>query len=163
MIDVLYELAAVGARLWLCREAQAERAADDGLDLGLGRVFRELERAEQVAAVGEPQGRHPIGLGEADQLLDLQGPLEQRVGRMNPQVDETDLIGNATHDAILFAPSVAKGRSRDAAGNPEPHSEAGSCYEDGHGFIGFRVQGSRFKVQGSGFASPKRWAKRLPS
>ena len=88
VIDVLHELAAVRARLGLGREAQGERAADDGLDLGLRRVFGEFERAEQIVGVGQRERRHALFRGKADQLRNGQRAFEQRIGRMHPKMHE---------------------------------------------------------------------------
>ena len=63
----------------------------------LDHLLGEFERAKKVAGVGKAKRRHAVGLGEARQLLDLQRPLEQRIGRVDPEMDETDLVGDATH------------------------------------------------------------------
>ena len=85
-------------------------AADNRLDAGLGHFLGELKRAEQIARVGNPQRRHAVGGREVHQRLERQCPLKQRIGRMDPQMNEADVAGSATHDAILLAPSVGHGR-----------------------------------------------------
>src|SRR5262249_33249372 len=63
-------------------------AADDRLDALARRLLRELDRAEHVPVVGDRTRRHP-GLRDArEQLLYLVRAVEQRVLRVEMQVDE---------------------------------------------------------------------------
>ena len=64
--------------------------ADDRLDAGLGELFRELERAEEVVGVGDRQRRHGVGLGELGQRLDAERALAQREGAVHMQMHEAD-------------------------------------------------------------------------
>ena len=49
-------------------EIDVERNADDGLDAGLGELVGELQRAEEIVGVGEPQRRIAISGGELGEL-----------------------------------------------------------------------------------------------
>jgi hypothetical protein len=49
---------------------------------------RELERAEQIVGVGDRDRRHAVQLAELDQFLDPDRALGQRVGGVDPKMDE---------------------------------------------------------------------------
>jgi hypothetical protein len=68
--------------------ADSELAARDRLDAALGRVLGELQRAEQVVAVGDRDRRHRVLLGERDDPVDLVRPLRERIGGPHLQMDE---------------------------------------------------------------------------
>ncbi len=63
-------------------------AADDGLDPLLAGQGVEVHRPEEVAVVGHGQGRHPVLLGLGHQLVELAGPIQERVLRVQMQVHE---------------------------------------------------------------------------
>src|SRR5207249_11614984 len=63
-------------------------AAEDRLHAVLARRLGELHRPEHVAVVGDGAGRHARRLHARYQLLDLVGAVEQRVLRVQMQVDE---------------------------------------------------------------------------
>ena len=64
-------------------------AADDGLDAGLLGQDRKLQSAKQVGAVGQTHRRH-AGLGrDLADGVDLDRALQERIGRLHPQMDET--------------------------------------------------------------------------
>src|SRR5262249_8289062 len=65
-----------------------ELAADDRLHARLLRLGEELDGAEHVAVVGDGAGVHPGGPHPRQELLDLVRPVEQRVLRVQVQVDE---------------------------------------------------------------------------
>ena len=75
-------------------EADGQLAADDRLDADLDHLLGEFERAEQIARIGQRQRRLRIGDGQLDQLLERQRAFEKRIGRMNAQMHEADLLGN---------------------------------------------------------------------
>ena len=54
--------------------ADAEIAADDRLNTGLGRILGELQGAEKVVAVGDGDRRHGVRLGERHDLSTLFAP-----------------------------------------------------------------------------------------
>ena len=68
--------------------AQAHLAGDDGLHAGFRSDLGELKGAEQIAAIGHRHRGHGVALAELHQLLDLDGALGQRIGRVDAQVDE---------------------------------------------------------------------------
>ena len=66
-----------------------QRTADDRLDAGPRHLVGEFERPEHVVGVGERECRLPVRLGEFGQPRNRQRALEQGVGRVHMQVDET--------------------------------------------------------------------------
>src|SRR5262249_25045516 len=88
--------------------AKIERhlATDDRLDPLFGRLLGELEGTEEIAGIGDAEGRLAIGCGELEKHLDRQGALEKRERRMHPEMHETDFAGDLTHGTILLAPSL---------------------------------------------------------
>jgi hypothetical protein len=68
--------------------AQRELAADDRLHTRIGRGEREFERAEQIARVRDGDRRHALLGGELHQILDLDGAFRERIGGMDPEMDE---------------------------------------------------------------------------
>ncbi len=68
--------------------AQIGLCTHDRLHPGLHRRLGEFDRAEQIAAIGHRKGGHPLLGRQLDQILDLQRPFRQRIGRMNPQMNE---------------------------------------------------------------------------
>ena len=75
------------AAVWLrsggsLMEINAKRTADDGLDAFFGKRFGKFQRAEQIARIGNGQGRHAGILGKTCHLLDVQGTFCQRIGGM---------------------------------------------------------------------------------
>ena len=81
--------AARAGRRQIAVEHQIELAAGNGLDALLRRLLGEFQRAEQITGIGDADGRHAVRGGEADDLLQRQRAFEQRVGRMDPQMDKT--------------------------------------------------------------------------
>src|SRR5262249_13922847 len=63
-------------------------APDDRLHASLLRLGEELDGTEHVAVVGDGAGVHPGGPHPRQELLDLVRPIEQRVLRVQVQVDE---------------------------------------------------------------------------
>ena len=63
-------------------------AADDRLDALVRHGLGELERAEEIAGVGDRNRGHARVLGQLRQFLDLQRPFRQRVGGMGAEMDE---------------------------------------------------------------------------
>ena len=80
--------AAIGRRT---HAPDADLTAKDRLNARIGHHQRELQRAEQVAGVGDGDSRHVLLLAKLDQLLDLDRPFGERIGGVDAQVDE---IGN---------------------------------------------------------------------
>ncbi len=80
-------LAAVGAVEARARR-QVELGADDGLDLALLGLLVEVDRAQDRAVVGQRHGGHLEGARLLEQVVDLQGGVEQAVLRVHVEVDE---------------------------------------------------------------------------
>ncbi len=79
--------------VFLIAEIDAERAADDRLDAGAGHLLGEFQRTEHVVGVGQRQRRLAVLFGKLRQPRDRQRALEQRIGRMDVQMDEAGLSG----------------------------------------------------------------------
>src|SRR5690606_8810465 len=73
-----------------------------GLNALAGRFLRELQRAEQIVGVGNPQRRLLVGLGEVEQRAELQCPFEQGVLGVNVMMNET----GAAHPQVLSRRSI---------------------------------------------------------
>ena len=71
-------------------EVDRDLSANDRLDAGLGELFREFERAEEIVGVRDRQRRHGVGLGELGQGLDRERALAQREGAVHMQMHEAD-------------------------------------------------------------------------
>ena len=91
---------------------EADPAADDRLHPRLDGRERELERAEQVAAVGDRHRRHGVALAQRDQIGNLDRALEQRIGGMDAQVNESGVRHG------LKIPRMARPVSRRVIHNP---------------------------------------------
>ena len=70
---------------------EVELDAQDGLDPGLGRALRELQRGEHGVGVRERDGRHPGLRGHGGKRLDANGALQDRELGMDAQVDESGI------------------------------------------------------------------------
>src|SRR5207253_8156742 len=68
--------------------ADADIAADNGLDAGLGGVLREFQGAEEIVAVGYGDRGHRLVLGERHDLVELVRSFGERIGRADFQMDE---------------------------------------------------------------------------
>ncbi len=77
-----------GVRI-LVAEIDRQLAADDGLDAVARELVRKLQRPEHVVGVGQRQRRLAVRLGQFGQFLDLDRPLQQRIGRMNVKMDKS--------------------------------------------------------------------------
>ena len=75
----------------LVAEHDRERAADDRLDAGPGQLFRKLQCSKEVTGVGERQRRLPVGRRQLREPRDRQRALQQRIGRMDVQMDEAGI------------------------------------------------------------------------
>ena len=67
---------------------QRDLAADDRLNAGFGREAGELQGTEEIAAVGHGDRGHLLGPAKLDQGLELDRAFRQRIGGMDPQMDE---------------------------------------------------------------------------
>ena len=65
-----------------------QQAADQRLDAGLGRALAELQRAEQVRAVGDRDRGHALAPAALEQRGQAHRALEQRVAGPDPEMDE---------------------------------------------------------------------------
>ncbi len=77
----------------LIAEIDTERAADDRLDAVARQFFGEFERPEHIVGVGERQRRLAVFLGELGEPPNHQRALEERIGRVDVQMDETGRCG----------------------------------------------------------------------
>jgi len=73
----------------LVAEIDSELAADDGLDAISGHLVGKFQRPEQVVGVGERQRRLAIGFRKLAEFCDLDRALQQRIGRMDVEMDES--------------------------------------------------------------------------
>ena len=74
--------------LRMVRAADVELATDDRLHALRRRHRGELQRAEQIAAVGDRHRRHLEAPAKRHQRVQMQRPLGQRVGGMHPEMNE---------------------------------------------------------------------------
>ena len=81
-----------GTLLQRLGEIDLQRAAYDRLDALFGQRIGEFHGPKQIAGIGDGQGWHVLGLGQARQLLDMQRPLGQRIGRVRAQMDEVETM-----------------------------------------------------------------------
>jgi hypothetical protein len=102
-------------------------AAEDGLDLLLLAGLVELDRAEHVAMIGEGHGAHPLGLGARHQVLDLERAIEQRVLRVDVEVDELGSHGGRTSPCHTALTRRRKGERAPAPTAPEIRAEPGGA------------------------------------
>ena len=70
----------------------------DRLDAAACGLLREFQGAEQVVGVGQRQRRLPVSGRRLHEVADLQRPFEERVGRVDVEVDEADLPELTRHD-----------------------------------------------------------------
>ena len=75
----------------LVAEIDREFAADDGLDAVAGDLVGKFQRPEHVVGIGQRQRRLAVRLGEFRQLLDLDRPLQQRIGRVDVEMDKSGM------------------------------------------------------------------------
>ena len=73
----------------LVAEIDGELAADDRLDAVARHLVGEFQRPEHVVGVGQRQRRLAVGLRQLAELGDLDRALQQRIGRMNVEVNES--------------------------------------------------------------------------
>ena len=88
----------VARRKVLIAELDREFTPDDRLDPVTRNLIGKFQRTEHIVGVGERQRRLMVGLGQFGQLLDLDRALQQRIGRMDVQVDETGVGGSGLLD-----------------------------------------------------------------
>ncbi len=98
--------AVLGAALGPSSRRHVELAADDRLDAGLLGGQVEVDRAEEIAVIGQGDGREVQVLGLLHQLLELGGPVEQAVLGVHVQVDE---LGAALHRGRAYSSSIVAG------------------------------------------------------
>ena len=94
-------------------EGDRQLAADDRLDAGPGAGLGEFERAEQIVGVGDRHRRHAVRFAERRDVRDLERPFGQRIGGMNPEMDEVG-VGHGR--------SGAAGWGSRSVGSPNLHA-----------------------------------------
>ena len=72
-------------------EVDRQRAADDRLDAGVGQFLGKFERTEHIVGVGESERRLAVLLGQLGEPRHRQRAFEQRIGRMDVQMNEAGL------------------------------------------------------------------------
>src|SRR5262249_7145696 len=93
------------APLLAAARRDVELAADDRLDAGLHRRVVEIDRAEEIAVIGQRDRRELELLGLGDELLELGGAVEQAVLGMHMEVDEVAVL----HRAPGYSHSIVEG------------------------------------------------------
>ena len=78
----------IGRQAGVVGAGQRDLAADDRLDALGGAGLAELQRAEQVAGVGDGDRGHPGRARQDGDLIGLDGALAERIGGMDAQMDE---------------------------------------------------------------------------
>ena len=73
----------------LVAEIDRKLQPDDRLDAVARHLVGEFQRPEHVVGIGQRQRRLAIGLGEFAELGDLDRTLQQRIGRMNVEMNES--------------------------------------------------------------------------
>ena len=73
----------------LIAEIDREFAADDRLDAVARHLVGEFQRPEHVVGVGQRQRRLAVGFRQFAELGDLDRALQQRIGRMNVEMNES--------------------------------------------------------------------------
>src|SRR2546423_1099499 len=73
----------------LVTEIDGKLEAYDRLDAVARHLVREFQRAEHVVGVGQGERRLAVGLGELTELGDLDRALQQRIGGMDVEMDES--------------------------------------------------------------------------
>ena len=68
-----------------------------------GQLLGEFERPEQIVGVGERERRLAVGLGEFGQAADRQRPFQQRIGRVDVEMNES---GVGSHSGPVVGRSV---------------------------------------------------------
>ena len=101
----------------LVAEIDREFAADDRLDAVARHLVGEFQRPEHVVGVGQRQRRLTVGFRKFAELGDLDRTLQQRIGRMNVEMDESGIghgrawalgiVDGSDHHARGKAPSNA--------------------------------------------------------
>ncbi len=75
----------------LVAEIDRELAADDRLDAVTGHLVGKFQRPEHVVGVGQRQRRLAVCLGQLGELLNLDRPLQQRIGRMGVEMNKSGI------------------------------------------------------------------------
>ena len=73
----------------LIAEIDGEFAADDRLDAVARHLVGEFQRPEHVVGIGQRQRRLAVGLCQFAELGDLDRAFQQRIGRMNVEMNES--------------------------------------------------------------------------
>ena len=92
-------LGAAGLFLLHRTRCQVHLATDDRLDAFLVRGIVEFDGPEHVAMIGHGDGGHTVTLGLFHQVLDPHRTVQQRVLRVQVQVDKR-IVGGGGHDAV---------------------------------------------------------------
>ena len=100
------------------REGDRDLTADDRLDAVAHGFFGELQRAEQVARIRHRDRGLLVGLGELDQILDVERALEERKRGMDPQMNEAGTGVDCAHDCLVPCRSRAAEARRNRQSPP---------------------------------------------
>jgi hypothetical protein len=102
------------ARAFACPVARnVDLATENRADAGIFACFVKLNRPEHVAVVGEGHGAHAKRLGFAYEVLDFEGPVEQRVLRVYVEMNELGLprLASGARVGVICVP-LRRVRSR---------------------------------------------------
>ena len=102
--------------------------ADDGTDPLLQGVVDELDRAEEVAVVGDRDCLHPEGGGALEQGVDLLRSVEQRVLGVIVKVDER-VLAHSLGWAERYPSTRTQGLRREEASEAMPRRFKGRTSE----------------------------------
>ena len=101
----------------LVAEIDRELAADDRLDAVARHLVGEFQRPEHVVGIGQRQRRLAVGFREFAELCDLDRTLQQRIGRMNVEMNES-----GTGHGRLRALGIVDGSDHQAQGTKRPRT-----------------------------------------
>ena len=103
----------------LVAKIDRELAADDRLDAIARHLVGEFQRPEHVVGVGQRQRRLAVGFRKLAELGDLDRTLQQRIGRMNVEMDESG-TGHGRAQAL----SIVNGSDHRARGKSPSNADS---------------------------------------
>ena len=105
----------------LVAEIDRQFAADDGLDAVPRHLVGKFQRPEHIVGVSQRQSRLAVRFGKLAELRDLDRPLQQRIGRMNVEMNESG-AGHSREKAF----GIRGGRDRQARSDSPRNGDTSS-------------------------------------